>query len=63
MRTNGDVIGATVAEDSISTAAASNNIAELINYSPAMVLGGPFFTTPANPDLKIQSLVSLPPIF
>ena len=68
MRTNGDVLGATAGEslggeDNIITASSSNNIAELINYSPAMVLGGPFFTTPANPDLKIQSLVSLPPIF
>jgi hypothetical protein len=41
-------------------------IAEVINYTPDMVVGGPFFTpTPAggSTSLKVQSLISLPPVF
>src|SRR3990167_536827 len=34
---------------------------EVINYTPAMVLGGPFFNQSTSP--KIQSLISLPPVF
>ncbi|OGL26180.1 hypothetical protein A3E49_03220 [Candidatus Saccharibacteria bacterium RIFCSPHIGHO2_12_FULL_49_19] len=65
MRTGGDVATATTNEDNLSNAIASNNIAELIYYTPAMVIGGPYFfsDTGLSPTLQIQSLVSLPPVF
>lgn len=40
----------------------SNNAAEVINYTPAMAVNGPFFN-PKQGTLKIESLVSLPPVF
>lgn len=50
VRTNGDV--------------GNNNVAETINYIPEMVIGGPFFNfSSSGNDLKIESLISLPPIF
>jgi hypothetical protein len=65
LRVNGDVASATTAEDAFGTAEGSGNIAELINYSPAMVLGGPFFnpTTAVSNQLKTDSIISLPPVF
>lgn len=68
LRVNGDVAlaAANTAEDTLSTAYASTNIAELINYSPAMVIGGPFFTSgsaASSNQLKTDSVISLPPIF
>lgn len=59
MRINGDL---SAAPDNETTG--SPNIAESINYVPAMVIGGPFFTqTSNNLSPKINSLISLPPIF
>jgi len=48
---------------SASESATSNNAAEVINYTPSMVIGGPFFNPPASSSLKIESLVSLPPLY
>lgn len=39
------------------------NPAEVINYTPEMVMGGPFFNPPATTTPKINSLISLPPVF
>jgi hypothetical protein len=66
MRVNGDVASATTAEDARGTAYGSANIGEVINYSPAMVIGGPFFSPVASgssSQLKTDSIISLPPIF
>lgn len=52
---------ATTTEDSLSGGLASSNIAEIINYSPDMVIGGPFFNV--NLSYGLDSLVSLPPVF
>ncbi len=41
----------------------NSNPAEVINYTPAMVIGGSFFNTPPDSDPKIDSLISLPPVF
>jgi len=38
-------------------------VAETVNYTPAMVIGGPFFNPPPSTTLPIDSLVSLPPLF
>lgn len=61
-RTNGDVVSANPSEDTLAGAQSSANIAELINYNPSMVIGGGFFSQSA-PTYRIDSLVSLPPIF
>ncbi len=63
LRIKGDVSSASAAEDSLSGAAASSNIAEIINYTPEMVVGGPFFNSTSSSSFKIQSLTSLPPLF
>jgi hypothetical protein len=62
-RDNGNVSGASTSEDSLSSANGSNNIAEVINYTPAMVIGGPFFNPPTVSNYKVESLISLPPVF
>lgn len=41
----------------------NSNPAEVINYTPEMVMGGPFFNPPANQDPKINALINLPPVF
>lgn len=63
MRTNGDIGSAGTSEDTLSNAQGSSNIAETINYTPAMEIGGPFFNPPTPSSLPIDSLISLPPIF
>lgn len=66
LRVFGDVAAANIGEDTLSTAYTSNNIGEVINFSPAMVIGGPFFnatTNVLNNSLKTNSIISLPPIF
>lgn len=57
LRANGDVAAAANGE-----AAASGNIAEVFNFTPEMVTGGSFFNQPSSAS-KIQSLISLPPVF
>jgi hypothetical protein len=57
-RTNGDISSAASGE-----ASNSPNIAETINYTPAMLVGGPFFNPPPTKTLDIESLVNLPPLF
>jgi hypothetical protein len=66
MRVNGDVAAANTGEDALGTAFSSMNIAEVINFSPAMVVGGPYFNTSAgatSSQLKTDSIISLPPVF
>lgn len=63
LRTRGDINTASTGEDSLSGASASANIAEIVNYTPAMVIGGPFFNQSVGPTLKVQSIISLPPVF
>jgi len=61
-----DVASANTGEDTLSTAYGSANIAEVFNYSPAMVIDGPFFNSTGNAatnSLKTDSIISLPPIF
>jgi hypothetical protein len=63
----GDVTAARTSEDGYRQPQISAyNSAEVINFSPDMVIGGSFFSpdngaTNANP--KIDSLISLPPVF
>lgn len=63
MRTPGDIGSAAGGENTPAGASASPNIAEVVNYTPEMVVGGPFFNSTTGPSLKIQSLVNLPPVF
>lgn len=62
LRTNGDVDEAAA---STSEGMGSANIAEVINYSPAIPLGGPFFVYPGSDTIRnrIDSVRSLPPVF
>ena len=57
LRVNGDQASAAVGEDSNS-----GNIAEVFNFTPEMVTGGGFFDNGGN-TYKIESLISLPPVF
>lgn len=63
LRLKGDVAGASTNEDTLSNALSSSNIAEVINYTPEMVIGGPFFNQPKPTGLPIDSIISLPPVF
>jgi hypothetical protein len=57
LRANGDVGAAGAGEG-----AGSGNIGEVFNFTPEMVTGGGFFNPPGG-KYKIESLVSLPPVF
>ena len=57
LRANGDIATAANGE-----ASSSGNIAEVFNFTPEMVTGGSFFNQPSSAS-KIQSLISLPPVF
>lgn len=52
---------------SATTTASENlsaqNSSETFNFTPEMIMGGPFFNPTPVTTLKIQSLISLPPIF
>jgi len=73
MRVNGDIAGATTAEDGLGTVTAcsppvgSCNVAEVINYSPDLIMGGGFFNSSTSSGstspLQIDSIISLPPVF
>lgn len=58
LRVNGDLASAPNNESSNG-----NNIAEVINYTPSMVIGGSFFNPAASQVPTINSLISLPPVF
>lgn len=63
MRVKGDLANANPSEDGgVTNAQTSNNVAEIINYNPNMVIGGGFFTQ-SSTTYKVDSLVSLPPVF
>lgn len=57
-RVNGDIASAPPNEPSTSP-----NIAEVFNFTPDMVAGGGFFNSTTGSSGKIESLVSLPPVF
>jgi len=63
MRLKGDVGGASNSEDNLGGANSSGNIGEVINYTPEMDIGGPFFNQTTSTNLPVDSLISLPPIF
>ena len=68
MRVKGDVANAPTngSEDSVSGGTASSNIAEIINYTPEMAIGGSFFSSTNSSSaglLPIDSVLSLPPAF
>ena len=58
LRVNGDAASAGPGESS-----GSGNIAEVFNYTPEMVIGGGFFNSGTTNKYKIESLISLPPVF
>ena len=58
LRGNGDVASAAAGEGSNS-----GNIAEVFNFTPEMVIGGGFFNSTTGNQYKIESLISLPPVF
>lgn len=64
LRMNGNVAAANTAEDSIG-GMDSASIAEVINYHPAIPMDGPFFTVTGSGAIrnKIDSIISLPPVF
>lgn len=64
LRSSGNVATAAANEVPVCSTANPSCATEVVNYTPAMVIGGPFFDPPASSgSLKIQSLVSLPPVF
>ncbi|HEX5447800.1 MAG TPA: hypothetical protein VFW90_01200 [Candidatus Saccharimonadales bacterium] len=60
MRLKGDVNAAAA---TVNEASSSGNIAEVINYDPSMVIGGGFFHSQSAPTYKVDSVISLPPVF
>jgi len=58
LRVNGDEASAAPGE-----ASGSSNIAEVFNFTPEMVIGGGFFNSGGGNKYKIESLISLPPVF
>jgi hypothetical protein len=59
-----DIANPTAGEDALGTAqtaCVNNNIAEVFNFSPLMLIGGGFFTPNNNPPFNVESVVSLPP--
>ena len=70
LRVKGDIGSASTAEDVLGTvnscASGSCNLSEVVNYSPALIMGGDFFTstsTGTSGGLPIDSVISLPPVF
>lgn len=63
MRTNGDLGGSSRAEDALGNP--KNNVAEVINYTPQMIVNGAFTITDPSLSraLPIDSIFSLPPAF
>jgi hypothetical protein len=62
-RLNGNVKSATTAEDTLAPSG-SGNIAEVIHFTPAMLIGGGFTGgSGGSGPLPIDSLLSLPPVF
>lgn len=69
-RVNGDIASASTSDDNLGTInnclSGGCNVSEIVNYTPAMIMGGDFFTSdkPGGPNgLPIDSIVSLPPLF
>lgn len=60
---NGSLIAKQVAFLRIGGDIGTANIAEVINFTPEMVIGGGFFNSSTAGKYKIESLISLPPVF
>jgi hypothetical protein len=70
LRVNGDINSASSGEDNPSTVSSctsgSCNVSEVVNYSPAMIIGGSFFNSSnssSSQGLPIDNIISLPPAF
>jgi len=70
LRIIGDIGSANTAEDNLGTVsdcASSCNLSEVVNYSPAMIMGGSFFKSnsagSSSTGLPVDSVISLPPVF
>jgi hypothetical protein len=70
-RVPGDINSSSSAEDGLGTVSSCTsgacNVSEVVNYSPAVIMGGGFFNTGSgaggSSGLPIDSIVSLPPVF
>jgi hypothetical protein len=60
LRLDGDVLGAGAVPNELSSSATT---AEVFNFTPEMVMGGAFFNGGNANRYKIESLISLPPVF
>ena len=70
LRVKGDIGGANTAEDGLGTVnsctSGACNVSEVVNYTPAMIMGGNFFSAGSSGSgtgLPVDSIVSLPPVF
>ena len=71
LRVKGDIGGANTGEDALATVnnciSGGCNVAEVINYTPDMIMGGGFFENSSggggSTGLPIDSVISLPPVF
>jgi hypothetical protein len=70
LRVKGNIDSANPAEDSLSTVSncqsGSCNVSEVVNYTPAVIMGGNFFSsagTSSTSGLPVGSVISLPPVF
>jgi hypothetical protein len=70
LRVKGDINSAPPGEDNASTVGSctsgSCNVSEVVNYSPAMIIGGSFFNSSnssSSQGLPIDNIISLPPTF
>lgn len=60
---NGALIAKQVNLTRVSGDIGTDTAAETINYTPETVIGGPIFNTAPNTEFKIESLISLPPVY
>jgi hypothetical protein len=68
LRIKGDIgsPSASTAEDTLAGGFSSTNISEIANYTPAMIMGGSFFSSTGSSTpggLPVDSIISLPPVF
>ena len=70
LRVKGNIDAATTGEDGLGTVSScltgGCNVSEVVNYSPAIIMGGDFFSASSSSStggLPIDSVISLPPVF
>ena len=70
IRVKGDVASSNTGEDSLSTItncqSGACNVSEVFNYAPSVIMGGSFFDTTSTGTpgpLRIDNVISLPPVF